>query len=336
MIKSGYKGIAAMLSLLLCLLTLSPVALAADEVPVGRIPVKITLEGAEPAVAEEFQVKLTAVEDTNPMPAGSAEGVYITTIAGAGSAVLEIGFDTKGIYEYTLAMVPGENPDCSYDPGVYRVTVYVTDQENDAGVLETFTVMYKDNSENKTTEAVFNNVYAGVGPEADEVTLCLITLLDGKEPEDGMFTFCLYGDDGSILQTRTNDGSNAAFDAISFDEEGTFVYRIAQLAGKDENIVYDPAVYVVTVTVTVTENGDYEATVAYSRDGSPYTGTPLFLNVTRGAAEPPVDDGNGDSDIPNTGDETDITGWVSLMAAGVIVLLALAFTGRKKENQNKG
>lgn len=45
--------------------------------------------------------------------------------------------------------------------------------------------------------------------------------------------------DNNIISIATNIGKEVAFDEITFDLEGTFVYYISEIKGADGNINYD-------------------------------------------------------------------------------------------------
>lgn len=111
-------------------------------------------------------------------------------------------------------------------------------------------------------------------PEPASVPLGAEVTLDGKTPEDGVFTFLLKDEAGTVLQTKTNIGSKVTFDPLSFDKEGSYNYTISMQAGSDSGIAYDKAVYKVRVSVDRGEN--YSAAVSYEKDGIVYTGVPVF------------------------------------------------------------
>lgn len=314
--KSAHKLFALLLTLVLCLAALSPAALAADENPSVKIPVSVTLSGTQPAEAETFQIKLTAAESGNPMPEGSVDGVYTASITGAGETDIEIAFGRVGIYGYTLTQIPGENGDCYYDSSSYNVTVYVTNAKD--GGLETGVAIYKDGEEDKLDGANFENVYAN----PDQVVLQAIKTLDGEAPTDGAFAFELLDAEGSLLQVQANVGSEVTFDALSFYQQGSFTYTISEVLGDDPDVVYDQSVYTVTVDVTKDDNGNYLAAVSYAKDGEAYVGTPIFANTT--VPEPII------PSAPQTGDNTNMTLWAGLMAVSAVALIAAAFIGRKK------
>ena len=362
---------AAMLTLALCAVSLTPAVLADDSASISsstsstvsssapesapkeiEVPVQIDLTGTLPDTAEDFEIVLkpASSEETNPMPAGSENGAYTLTVKGDGSASLtahfpEIEFTRVGIYHYTITQTPGSNSDCYYDPAVYALTVYVINAEN--GGLEKSFTLYKDNSTVKTDKALFTNDYA----DPDVVTVQAIKTLDGKTPRDGRFSFCLTDEEQKeILQEVTNAGQDVIFDEIVFDKIGEYIYYLYE---KDENhsdIIYDTSIYTINVSVTKAEDdiengkaGDYIAEVSFEKDGRGYQGTPVFRNYTE---EDEEDDSSSSSsskkpvvvkdekDPPNTGDDNNLALWLILMVVCVVLILCVVFFGRKRKNNH--
>ncbi len=146
--------------------------------------------------------------------------------------------------------------------------------------------------EDETEKASFTNTKPGDPgpggpggtPNPAKVTLTAQKTLDGKTPEGSSFTFVLTDAAGNVIQTTQNNGGAIAFDTLTFDRVGTFIYTISEQAGAGDGVVYDSTVY--TVTVNVTKNGDYQAAVSLAKDGQPYTGEPLFANTTESPDEP--------------------------------------------------
>lgn len=151
----------ALMALLLCLATLMPAALAE---PLSiQINAQITLEGTQPATAEAYVIRMTADDPSNPMPNGQKGGSYDLIITGAGSAVFPaMTFDSLGIYKYTIAEIPGTNPDCTYDTRTYQLTVSVVNSEKEGFDIE---VALRENGKTeKTDAALFHNVYKTILP----------------------------------------------------------------------------------------------------------------------------------------------------------------------------
>jgi hypothetical protein len=78
------------------------------------------------------------------------------------------------------------------------------------------------------------------------------TINQAEIPADGQFYFQLLSSDGTILQTKSNDGEgNITFDRISYtkDDVGkTYEYQVREVSGEDTDYDYDDSVFTVTVT----------------------------------------------------------------------------------------
>ena len=88
-----------------------------------------------------------------------------------------------------------------------------------------------------------------------------------KVLKDGEFSFelCQKTDDGSAqtIQTTSNSADGTvAFDALTFDQAGTYTYTVHEVSGDEDGITYDQANYPVTITVT-DENGKLKANIVY-------------------------------------------------------------------------
>ena len=142
-----------------------------------------------------------------------------------------------------------------YDSTAYGVAVTVTDDLN-GSLKHSVSITAIDGGQQTKAEAiVFENTYA---PEYASLVLEGKKTLSGASLTEGMFSFQLYKAsdafqaEGGPLQTVTNDAAGKfAFDALSFNSEGTYYYVVAEDASKPAaSVTYDDTVYGVTVTVT--------------------------------------------------------------------------------------
>lgn len=303
MLKNMKRFALMLCVLVLCVSMLATVAFAA-ETATAHIPVKITLSGTLPEEPETFVIQLTPEKATNPMPEGTVDGVYTTEIVGEGAALIEIDYDKTGEYNYTVTQLAGSNENCTYCTDVYRITVFVTNSEN--GGLDATVVAYCNDADEKS-EIIFPNEYA----DPDYVTIKVIKTMDGKTPADGAFSFVLIDEDGNAV-TVQNVGKDVVFPEMTFDEEGTYEFTLKEVIGNDETIGYDESVYKVVIEVVKNEEGDFEATVTYYKNGKAITGVPEFANVTI------------NPEIPETGDSNMVfffAGAMVLAAAAILVVL---------------
>ncbi len=150
----------------------------------------------------------------------------------------------------------------------------------------------------------FQNTYNAEG----EVYLTAHKLLRDQTAAAGQFSFALCDESGEVLQTVTNDEVDTAaeimdadgemtanpwsgtapvrFDAISYtiaDAGRTYTYTIKEIAGDDENIVYDGHVETVTVKVEDKGSGELSTTVSYDEDGALFTNEmrPTALKISK-------------------------------------------------------
>lgn len=310
MVKNMRRFALMLCVLVLCVSALATAALAAAPVT-AHIPVKVTLSGPAPQEPENFVIRLTPVQASNPMPADSVDGVYSTTISGAGSALIEITYSRVGVYDYTVKQVSGDNRNCIYDAAEYQVTVFVTNSET--GGLDVTVVAYRDGAEDKS-DIIFDNRYAkpaSVAIEAEKT-------LDGKAPLDGSFSFVLEDESGDSV-TVQNVGGKVVFPAKTYDAEGIYTYTLREVMGADKEIVYDQTVYTVTVVVTRNAEGDYEAQVSYLKNDKAFEGTPKFENKT--------------VKLPTTGDHSHLGLYIAVFAAAAIAMAAVAFLMKRGRKQ---
>lgn len=237
--------------------------------------------------------KFRIATDTNaPLPASDT-----ATVGDDGTFTFgDITYTQPGTYVYSVAEIPGDNPDVGYDSTAHTVTVKVTKGTGaDAGKLVA-AVHYAD-----TGGITVNNVYTKDATAQLEVT----KTIDGKIPERGAYSFKVQANgDAPMPQgvaaggstTITNDSvGKAIVSPIVFTKAGTYTYDITEIkpGDADAGISYDTGTVTATVTVTRDDaTNELGATVSYSKeaaDGTVTTGTGgnAFLNAT--IAPNPVD-----------------------------------------------
>lgn len=208
----------------------------------------------------------------------------------------QITYTQPGTYVYSIAEIPGNNPDIGYDSTAHTVTVKVTKGTSaNAGKLVA-AVHYAD-----TGGITVNNVYTKDATAQLEVT----KTIDGKTPERGAYSFNVQAkDDAPMPQgvaaggstTITNDSiGKAIVSPIVFNKVGTYTYTITEIKPDDADagISYDTGTVTATVTVTRDDStNELNAEVSYSKkasDGTVTTGNGgnAFANTT--IAPKPVD-----------------------------------------------
>lgn len=246
-----------------------------------------------------------------------------------------ISFNAPGEYHYRLAEVDGGLGGVTYDTTVYDVTAKVVD--NGDGTLGVTWSVSKDGKALEGKEIVFANSYKAAGTS---ITFNAAKVLTGRELKKGEFTFELRDANGKVLQTVKNgvltEGGYApiVFDPITYDEPGTYDYRIVEVKGDAEGITYDKTVF--TYHVVVTDDGNGQLQVEWTMGE---TGAPVFQNVfvkpeDLKPADPakPADPGNGGSGdkLIQTGDSS-LLGIAAAAVAGALALGVGIVKRRKSE-----
>ena len=268
---------------------------------------------------------------------GEGEPTVVTAKNDASGKVAfpAISFNAPGEYHYRLAEVDGGLGGVTYDTTVYDVTAKVVD--NGDGTLGVTWSVSKDGKALEGKEIVFANSYKAAGTS---ITFNAAKVLTGRELKKGEFTFELRDANGKVLQTVKNgaltEGGYApiAFDPITYDEPGTYDYRIVEVKGDAEGITYDETVF--TYHVVVTDDGNGQLKVEWTEGKA---GAPVFQNVYVKPEDPkpadpakPADPGNGGSGdkLIQTGDSS-LLGIAAAAVAGALVLGVGIAKRRKSE-----
>lgn len=245
-----------------------------------------------------------------------------------------INFNAPGEYRYLLAEVDGGLGGVTYDTTVYDATAKVVD--NGDGTLGVTWSVSKDGKALEGEEIVFANSYKAAGTS---ITFNAAKVLTGRDLKKGEFTFELRDANGKVLQTVKNgaltEGGYApiAFDPITYDEPGTYDYRIVEIEGNAAGITYDKTVF--TYHVVVTDDGNGQLQVEWTVGE---TGAPVFQNVfvkpedlkPADPAKPADPDNGGSGDkLIQTGDNA-LVGMFAAAFAG-IAAIGVGFTARRKK-----
>ena len=300
-----------------------------DSTPTGKggFAITKTLDGRDLREGE-FEFALVSQ--------GEGEPTVVTAKNDASGKVVfpAISFNAPGEYNYRLAEVDGGLSGVTYDTTVYDATAKVVD--NGDGTLGVTWSVSKDGKALEGKEIVFANSYKAAGTS---ITFNAAKVLTGRELKKGEFTFELRDANGKVLQTVKNgaltEGGYApiAFDPITYDEPGTYDYRIVEVKGDAEGITYDETVF--TYHVVVTDDGNGQLQVEWTVGE---TGAPVFQNGFVKPEDPkpadpakPADPGNGGSGdkLIQTGDNA-LVGMFTAAFAGIAAIGA-GFTARRKK-----
>ncbi len=249
----------------------------------------------------------------------------------------ELTFTKAGEYHYQVKEEKGNASGYTYSDITYDVVMTVTDKDGELSVSMSL--------ENTTeSEIVFENSYK-VSPVTYQLSATKI--LNNKSLENGQFTFELKDENGMLLQRKKNDTNGMiTFDAIEYDEAGSYTYTISEMNDKADRVTYDDTVYKVIVTV-IDKDSQLVATANYDTNQLKFinTYTPSDNNPNNSNVDNPSNDNTTPSNsistptdsvirsiIPDTSDG----GLVKLIAvfiASISVLIACAFVLRKNRRK---
>jgi pilin isopeptide linkage protein/LPXTG-motif cell wall-anchored protein len=202
----------------------------------------------------------------------------------------KIVFTKVGTYTFEETEVdPGAADGVTYDTSTHTVTVTVT-EDMVTGTLET-AVSYEGGS---ATPTPFRNEYTTTPAK---VAVHATKELEGRDWTAGdEFTFRLTDPaTGAVVATATATEADptATFDALSFDEPGSYTYRLDEVRGSETGMTYDDTVHTVTIEVADDGEGALEATVLYDLKGAGpdeseyalFSAAPVFTNTYESTAK---------------------------------------------------
>ncbi|MDR0992130.1 MAG: hypothetical protein LBL87_04430 [Ruminococcus sp.] len=170
-----------------------------------------------------------------------------------------------GNYTYTMKEITVDGNGWTTDKRSFPVSVSVTDSGH--GALQA-AVSYPAGT------PIFINNYNV--PEGISVYPRAHKTVNGTELAEGGFSFGLYDEGGNLIETAENDSNgDIIFPALAMDTPGVYHYEIRETAVSGGGWEIDGSVH--KVTVTVTENGDYQLSADIEYDGG--TAVPEFVNT---------------------------------------------------------
>ena len=171
--------------------------------------------------------------------------------------------DAGNIYTYTLVEKTGTITGITYSQERYEICVVVDNQ------LQT-SVSYKQENDSEWTSGlptngkfVFTNVYE---PQKTHAVIEANKTVNGNNPAaNETFSFRLEkyeNNQWTELETIQNSGRYVAFGQQTYENTGTYYYKITEV-GVNAGYEYDTSVHIVTVEVKMSTNNKLESTVKY-------------------------------------------------------------------------
>ena len=216
--------------------------------------------------------------------------------------------DVGKVFHYALVEAAGSATGVAYDETVYHITVAVKD--NDQGGIETHIVV-----ENASVDTLnFINVYT---PEPTDIAINGKKNLSGRDLVEGEFKFQAY----AVADFATEPAgepyvvTNAANGEFGFEipvtEAGTYYFVVKEDTSVSARLVtFDRTVYWVTVVVEDLDGLLAAREITVTLAESTETADIVFNNAYN-------------PNIPQTGDDTNLTLWVSLMVLSILAGAAL-------------
>ena len=217
----------------------------------------IVLKGGE-FTFDVYEGNLTAEQLKGKQPIQTAEN------GEDGSVSFDaFSYAKPGTHEYTIVERKGDLAYVTYDDTVHHAVVKVVDN---AGALRA-SVAYDGKDATKPT---FTNAYKAQATVSGAIALTKSVDVHGGsyQMKAGDFAFELVGPDGKVLQTQKNDADGkVAFDELTFDHAGTFIYTVREVQPTDDapgvpGVTYTGKTY--TLTYVVKDNNDGKLVVESS------------------------------------------------------------------------
>ena len=188
-----------------------------------------------------------------------------------------------GTHEYTIVERKGDLAYVTYDDTVHHAVVKVVDN---AGALRA-SVAYDGKDATKPT---FTNAYKAQATVSGAIALTKSVDVHGGsyQMKAGDFAFELVGPDGKVLQTQKNDADGkVAFDELTFDHAGTFIYTVREVQPTDDapgvpGVTYTGKTYILTYVVKDNNDGKLvvESSTVMPSEGTENGVTPNTMTFT--------------------------------------------------------
>lgn len=240
----------------------------------------IVLKGGE-FTFDVYEGNLTAEQLKGKQPIQTAEN------GEDGSVSFDaFSYAKPGTHEYTIVERKGDLAYVTYDDTVHHAVVKVVDN---AGALRA-SVAYDGKDATKPT---FTNAYKAQATVSGAIALTKSVDVHGGsyQMKAGDFAFELVGPDGKVLQTQKNDADGkVAFDELTFDHAGTFIYTVREVQPTDDapgvpgvpGVTYTGKTY--TLTYVMKDNNDgklvVESSTVMPSEGTENGVTPNTMTFT--------------------------------------------------------
>jgi len=300
-IRRAGKRLAFMLALACLAATLlAPSALAAP----AEVTVTVKQELASAAEADgrqrsaqtvdgpAFEYQLTPASPSNPMPQGTANGVYTFSIAGnADFAIGPLTFPRPGKYGYAIRHVSAPRPGYTYDQTIYTLEIYA---KNDG----TYSVVAIKDGIGKQSGVEYRHSYEDrTSDPALMVDPPVVKTVIGTPRTPETFTFQLAaGDPSNPMPAGAKDGvktlqikgsGSGEFGTWIYTKPGIYFYTVSEVNTGSRDYDYDATVYTIADTVE-SVNGQLALTRVVTNGANRQVTSLSFINVYAGGRDWPL------------------------------------------------
>ncbi len=293
-------------------------------------PVEVTILGTKEITGRdlaegEFKFVLSEADEVFNVFEGAAEKSTVNDADGDFSFE-DISFAEVGTYFFVIyedATVEAER--VTFDGAVYHVSIEVTDDEN-GNLVASAPVIVKKGGTGAIDTIEFHNVYtprpADITVEIDVIKTVVNKGSDKIGPEGFEFLLKDPTADGAEGLVVTSDENGRAKFVLTFTEDdigSTFLYQLIEVNGKRANVTYSTVEYAISVTVSLSEENTLVAT--------------MTMNEVEAAELVAEFENTYDytSEVPVTGDHSNLEMWSVLMFISGGAVLTLCFAGKKRE-----
>ena len=297
----------------------------------GKLVTKVTYEDGEVIFRNSFKngdAKLDLggkkfLTGGRPLQAGEfsfllkdASGKVIETVTNGASgsfAFQTLTFDTVGTYTYTISEAAGNISGVTYDNTVYEILVTVSYDGSAMTAVATV--------KGKQVESYdFTNVFT---PDEVKVTVGAEKQLTNRTESPmglGGFHFLLTTEGKELTAISSSDGTITFQLTYGLADVGkTYTYKLSEVKGVVEGMIYDTTVYEIKVTVTQdAATGQLKTEVVKDEKL-------VFTNIYGTEKEPEKPD-----EPPKTADNFGLVRWSSMLALSAVSMLAVLVIGKKK------
>ncbi|MCL2107590.1 MAG: sortase B protein-sorting domain-containing protein [Oscillospiraceae bacterium] len=285
--------------ILACLLCLSaPMAFAAPAAEVTLTVNQVFTKPASPSpgsqaaapLEEIFQYQLVPLAASNPMPTGTAAGIYSFAIAG--NVDTEIGpivFSEPGKYNYKLLHTTQAKPGYVYDQTIYTLEILVK-------ASGSYSVVAARDGGDKQEALRYTHSYQALA--SDPLVMVdppVVKTVIGIPLRAETFTFKLEaGDPNNPMPAGSANGvktlqivgsGSGEFGVWAYTQPGVYFYTITEVNTGARGYDYDSTVYTITDTVSAVD-GELEVSRVVTNGANRQVTSLSYVNIYTGAGLP--------------------------------------------------